>query len=239
MIYLVKNCGYFSNIENAIIVAKQNYKHIYQIILDNNLDLSIKNDEEINNYEILYLRFNIFLDFCYYTYADSGNFYDENDKILLEENKNKQNEIDKANFEKRKNTIYQETILLGWCDYPKQFFEKNINFNGVVKFQKIKREENPKYILRDYINCLSIYDDKTYNPRYIGNYELYYEKEFFNYDGKTENDNRKILPKIDEIWLFETNKSNTFFMYPFEDWVFLPDIIYEIKNGIVFDKSFE
>jgi hypothetical protein len=237
MIYLVKNCGYYSTIENAIKVAKKNNNHIYKIVIDNNLDLFnddwYKNDEESNNYEILYLRFNTFLDFCYYTYADSGNFYDENDKILLEENKNKQNEIDKANFEIRKNTIYQETILLGWCDYPKQFFEKNPTFNGVVKFQKIKREENSKYILRNYVDCSNKYVDTYYFAQYIGNYELSYEKEFLNYDGKTEDINGKILPKIDEIWLFETN------MYPFEDWIILPDITYEIKNGIIFDNFYE
>jgi hypothetical protein len=237
MIYLVKNCGYYSTIEKAIIVAKKNYKHIYQIVIDNNSDLCNDKwytyDEESNNYEILYLRFNKFLDFYYYTYEDSGNFYDENDKILLEENKNKQNEIDKANFEKRKNNIYQKPILLGLCDYPKQFLEKNPTFNGVVKFQKIKREENPNYILQNFIECSSIYDDTYYYAKYIGNYELSYRKTIFNYDGKTVDNNGKILPKIDELWLFETN------MYPFEDWVILPNIIYEIKNGIIFDNSYE
>lgn len=234
MIFLVKNCGYYSNIENAIIVAKKNYKHIYQIVIDNNLDLCnddwYANNEEINNYEILYLRFNRFLDFCYFTYADTGNFYDENDKILLEENKNKQNEIDKTNFEKRKNIIYQIPILLGLCDYPMQFLEKNPTFNGVVKFQKITRENNPKYILRDYVNCSSKHVDAYYYAQYIGNYELFFERAFFRYDGKTSDNDGKIIPKIDEIWLFETD------MYPFNDWVILPDIKYNIKNGTIFDN---
>jgi hypothetical protein len=222
MIFLVKNCGYYSNLENAIFIGKNNRKDIYQIIIDNNLSLDENENDNDSKYNKIYLKIIQYCDFYYYIYAENENFYDENDKITLEKLKQKQRELDKIEFENKKNIIYEKPILLGWVDYPKQFFEKNPSFNGIVRFQKLLRKDFPNYILKNYQDCSSKHVDEYYYAEYIGNYEIFFKKEFFMYDGETINEDGRLFPNIEEIWKFETDR------YPFQDWLF--DIHLKLKK---------
>lgn len=117
-------------------------------------------------------------------------------------------EKDKEYLLERQNMRYKE-LFIGWCDYPEQFIEKYPEFKGSVKYQKITRIENPEIILKNYED----YSSKYVNVYYIGNYKFEYDIKFSIYDGTNENYNGVLIPKIDKIWEFSTNR------FPFDDYI--------------------
>lgn len=212
--YKVQNCGYYTDLDQAVKVAK-----------NNKCDILIITVNKIDDYQKNYLKHNVFQDFVYLTYTDNT-FYDPLDETRLQEEKDKYKEYEIKKFEERKNIIYKNTPKLGWCDYPEQFAEKCTNFNGVVKFQLIKRLNVRKFELAQYRDYSSKYVDSYYYAEYIGNYNIdYLPTNFSKYDGKTIRNDGTLYPLIDEIWLFETDR------YPFGNFLYDLTLKVKVNNG--------
>lgn len=213
-IYQVNYHGYYTNLEDAIKIGKNCHCNILKVILN-----------QESNFQENFLYCNTFNEFVYFTYQD-GTYFDPQDSVRLQEEMEKEKESENKKFEEKKKETYKKTPKLGWCDYPEQFAEKCPNFKGIVKFELVERIKNPKYNIRQYKDCSSKYVDTYYYADYIGNYDIEYsERPFSNYDGKTTRYNGTLYPKIDKIWVFETDR------YPFGDFSLMYDFKMKVENG--------
>jgi hypothetical protein len=173
--YKVKGYGYYNNLVDAVFMAKKMNMHIYKIEVNKDTD-----------YKKLYLRAKKYDKFIYLVHEEDGSFYDKNDMDTLNKLKEKYDETVKNEMERKKQIRYtkERMPLVGWCDYPEQFTEKCPEYNGKVMFEKITRNLNPGYIIKDYEDYSSKYVDRYYPAMYIGNYSLEYNQIFEKYDGK-------------------------------------------------------
>jgi hypothetical protein len=219
-IFKVENLGYYTTLEEAVKIGKDNYRNIYKISLNKE-----------NNYQQEFLEHKRFGEFNYYLFPD-GTFYDPQDSDRLQEEKNKIIIARAESFEKKKSEKYQKAPKLGWCDYPEQFAEKCPNFNGVVKFKKITRIIASYYKISTYHDYSSKYVDSYYPAIYIGNYDIAENSvKFEYYDGITSRFDGIFYPKIDEIWEFETDR------FPFGNFIWDFTLKKKVINGKMLDYT--
>lgn len=219
-IYKVEDLGYYTSLQDAVNIGKDNYRNIKKVTLNKK-----------NNYEELLLEHKKYGTFNYYLNPD-GSFYDPQDADKLQEEKNKLNISRGKSFEKKKSEKYQKAPKLGWCDYPEQFAEKCPNFNGIVKFKKITRIGTPYYRIQTYHDYSSKHVDTYYPAIYIGNYDITSDTvKFQYYDGVTSGFNGINYPQIDEIWEFETDR------YPFGNYIWDFDFKKKVENGKMMDYT--
>ena len=149
-----------------------------------------------------------FKNFVWFVDPNTNEFIFESDREKLANIFEEEKDMMTKNFEKEKEYKYSSPPILGWCDYPEQFFEKCPGFIGTVKFSRLLRNNVPNYIL----------EKSRDSAEYIGNHKLISYTEFKEYTGTNYN-SFQILPKIDEIWKFETDK------YTKNDFIFNVDKI--------------